>query len=324
MPIRLAAILGFAAATLAAADPAMLRLLPPDAAVMAGMDAVRMKNSPFGQRLVGQTGADSASLDQLIRMTGFDPRRDVNEVLFATPSGVDLETLASPGGGSAAAGRVLFIARGQFDIARLGEAARSQSGFVESYHGVTVIGSKQDDESRMAFLSGSIALAGDAESVRAAIDRHRSGAAPDPALAARIQDVSTRYDFWFLTNESPALTLAPRVPNKTLSGAFRGDLFQAVRRMQIGVKAGALMEISVEAVTRSEKDAVALGDVIRFMSQVLEGNSGAHVSELLQKMDLRTEGATLRFSIAVPPAYVDQLFDPQSGRGRSRGVRVVQ
>ena len=62
-------------------DATLAALIPPDATILAGvhMDAVRA--TPLFQNLVA--GRSFTQLDEFARQNGFDPRRDVREMLIA-------------------------------------------------------------------------------------------------------------------------------------------------------------------------------------------------------------------------------------------------
>src|SRR5580700_1979973 len=76
--------------TASAADSQLLSLVMPDAKVLAGVNVDSAKASPFGMYVLTQLQSNNTQLQQLIALTGFDPTRDVDEVLAATD--------ATPGG----------------------------------------------------------------------------------------------------------------------------------------------------------------------------------------------------------------------------------
>src|ERR1041385_4058545 len=96
-----------------AADPQLLNLVMPDAKVLAGVNVDQAKTSPFGQYLIGQMNAQQdPKLQELIAATGFDPTRDVHEILVASAGGPNQHT-------------GLFVARGSFDPGRIAAFAAS-------------------------------------------------------------------------------------------------------------------------------------------------------------------------------------------------------
>src|SRR5437763_7713041 len=93
-----------------AADPQLLSLVMPDAKVLAGVNVDQAKTSPFGQYVLSQMQSQDAHLKELTTLTGFDPTRDVHEVLVASSGDPNQQT-------------GLAVARGNFDPARILAAA---------------------------------------------------------------------------------------------------------------------------------------------------------------------------------------------------------
>src|SRR3954465_10223225 len=90
--------------TASAADPQLLNLLMPDAKVIAGVNVDQAKGTQFGQYVLNQLQTHDAEMQRLVAQTGFDPRRDVREILVATD-------------GNAQNKIGLGLARGTFDVA---------------------------------------------------------------------------------------------------------------------------------------------------------------------------------------------------------------
>src|SRR5664279_1243671 len=95
---------------LSAADPQLLNLVMPDAKVLAGVNVEQAKGTQFGQFILNQMQTQDSQRQQLALLTGFDPRRDVRELLVAS-DGV-------PGGKTG-----LALASGTFDVGKLTAAA---------------------------------------------------------------------------------------------------------------------------------------------------------------------------------------------------------
>jgi len=81
-----AAVLTVFCGTLPAADPRLLNLVMPDAKILAGVNVAQARTSPFGQYILSQIQNQATGFDQLTALTGFDPRRDVSELLAASNS----------------------------------------------------------------------------------------------------------------------------------------------------------------------------------------------------------------------------------------------
>src|SRR5437764_4969395 len=69
---------------LSAADPGLMNLVMPDAKILAGVNVQQAKGTQFGQFVLNQLQTEDAQMQKLVTLTGFDPRRDVTELLLAS------------------------------------------------------------------------------------------------------------------------------------------------------------------------------------------------------------------------------------------------
>ena len=300
------ALLAIQAAALAA-DPGLLSLVMPDARVIAGAQVDQTKNSLFGQYVLSHMQPDDENFKKFMADTGFDPRRDVNEIVMA--SNFEHNTPES---------RWLIAARGVFNPARIAASAQSNGGTITNFQGVDILSSngKQNETvaaSAIAFFDASSAVMGDLASVKAAIQRRQSKAAASSNLLSKVRDVSAKNDFWFVTLV-PISEFAGAMPDANLQGAMRGDLMQAISQASGGVKFGPTVLISGEAVTRSDKDASALEDVVRFLAGLIQQNrsnnsAAGQISTLLDNLDLKTAGNVMTMSLAIPESQLEQMLE---------------
>ncbi|HUQ91848.1 MAG TPA: hypothetical protein VM120_09210 [Bryobacteraceae bacterium] len=299
-------LLTLAAACLAfAADPALLRMVPPDAAFIAGIHADQVKTSRFGQFLLDQLKSEEASMNKFISATGFDPRRDVAELIVAS---TDVRGKRQ--------GKTLVIARGRFDAARIQSFARLEGSATMTYQGISIWTKGHDEAHSFAILDESTAVAGDTGSLKFAVD-HRDGAtALDAKLVTKITDLSLRYDAWMVS--ATLDRLADDIASPQLEGAMQGNLFKAMDSVVGGVRFGANIEVMAEAQMRSEKDASSLVDVVRFLGGMLQMNSGnndprsTELMSLIEKMDLKATGNQFRMSLMIPEDMIEKLVKPAS------------
>ena len=291
---------------LPAADSSMLNLLMPDAKVVSGVDVERTRNSPFGQYFLNQMGARESGLEKFKEMTGLDPRKDVYEIVVASSdSGASLQT-----GG---AGSVVIV-RGAFDPSKLMQLA-SAHGTVTSYNGTQVI----EADSAWVGLLGNLLVAGPQPGVKSAIDRFRSAKKADAVLVSRIQAASSRHDAWFLTTVSPGALAGNLSSNPNIKGAMSGDLVQGIENISAGVKFGANVIVSGEAMARSNQDATALVDVMRFFASMAQSNGGkSGAMGMLDAVQMTADGRTVKFSLTTPEQEFEKLFVPGLNRVKSR------
>ena len=289
-----------------AADPALLKLVMPDAKVIAGIQVSQTKNSLFGQYILSHMQVDDAGFKSFIAQTGFDPRRDVSEIMIA--SNWDSDTAAS---------RWLVMARGTFDLGKIASAAQGSGVRTSSFQGVNILihsgTAKPDVENAIAFFDGTSAVMGDLASVQAAIGRQRSAAAPSNQLLAKVTDLSSKNDFWFATLV-PVSEFAGAMPDPNLSGAMKGNLLAAINEASGGIRFGDTVNISAEAITRSEKDAQALVDVVKFVAGMVQLNrqnnaAAGQVATLLDSLDCKAAGNVTTISVGIPEVQLEQMID---------------
>jgi hypothetical protein len=296
------------AGLLPAADQQLMGLLMPDAKVVAGINVDQAKNSPLGQYLLSHMQSGDDGLAKLNTMTGFDPRRDLSEVLMAT--------LGKPGQ------QGLVLARGSFDAPRILDAARLGGQSVETYKGVNILTGKDESLTHaLAFLDGGIAIAGDMDSVKAAIDRRSNAGSIDAALAAKVDQLSKSLDAWTVSIVPLAALANEKVPDTRLNGMLSSDVVKAIQQTSGGIKLGAIIQISAEAVARSDKDATALADVVRFLGSMVQANapaaSAAAITSLVQSLDIKADGNTVKVALAIPEEQLESVL-------RSHDQKITQ
>jgi hypothetical protein len=307
--MRLQSILLFAALSATAAfgaDSALLNLVMPEARMVAGMDVERARDSFLGRKLMEQlNGKDAGEFTKFVEMTGFDPRRDLREVIIATP---DANTKNTP---------ALILVRGVFDTGRIngflktaGIAPAETLGGVDFY---TKADSKED--MGFAILDGSLAMLGNKDAVRSALARRTAkGSALTAATYAKVQTMSRGNDIWMVTS-IPVAELSNALPggNNGGGGMMGGDAFKGIEQAAMGVRFTAeTMELTAETVSQTEKDATSIADVVRFLSTMIQMNREKPevkaLATALDAMKLTTEARTTKLSISLPTADMEQMM----------------
>ena len=191
------AVAAFLPGVAAAADPAMLELIMPDARVVMEINLDRIASSPIGQAMSAQMKAELASLrptwqDPQAGLGGLDWSHYAQEVVFA-------------GGAPAGPGKPspsLVIVRGLLDPAWM-ESLNAFRGAKSNYLGVPIL-SSGNGTSVVAFLDGSIAVIGQPADVKAAIRRRGQNTPPSPVLAEGLARFEGQYDAWMISAGSLA------------------------------------------------------------------------------------------------------------------------
>ena len=211
----------------------------------------------------------------------------------------------------------IVAAHGTFNIPKITATAQANGGAIVPYQGVNIVTRLANSDSQvdtvLAFLDGSTALVGDPTSVKAAIDRKKSNAPADGAVLAKAQSISSGKDFWFVTLV-PLSNFSAAIPDPNLSGAMQGNLLAAINQMSGGIRFGDTVTISAEAVTRSEKDAQALVDVVKFFAGLVQLNrqkdpAAGQVATLLDTLQTSTAGNITTISLAIPEQQLEQLLN---------------
>ncbi len=305
-------------AALSAADPGLLRLVMPDAKVVAGLQVDRARDSVFGQFVLAHMQVDDAGFNKFISETGFDPRRDVKEIVIA--SNWESNTPQS---------RWLVMAKGVFDSQKIQHAAEGAGAAVTNFQGTNLYSyaghGTPDADNAIAFLDASSAVLGDVTSVQAAITRQRSGAPASSDLLKKVRDLSVKNDFWFVTLV-PLSEFAGAMPDPNISGAMKGNMLTAINQASGGIRFGDTVTISAEAITRSDKDALALVDVVKFVVGMLQLNRqdnavAGQVSSLLDTLDTKTAGNVMSLSLAIPEQRLEQMIDAIQRPARPPAVK---
>ena len=289
------------------ADPALLSLVMPDAKVIAGANVAQARTSAFGQYVLAHMQPEDASFKSFVAATGFDPRRDIAEIVMA--SNWESNTPES---------RWLITARGSFNPAKIAASVQANNGTIVHFQGRDILSlgkipNQGGTETDVAFLDSSYAVMGDLASVQAAIQRRQSKAAATSSLIAKVGGLSTKNDFWFITLV-PLSEFSYAMPDPNLQGAMKGNLMQAITQASGGIRFGDPVNINAEAITRSDKDASALEDVVRFLANLLQSNrdsnqTAGQVASALDNLDIKTNGNIMTMSLAMPEKQLEQILN---------------
>lgn len=289
----------FAISTAAAAvDPALLKLVMPDAKILSGIQVDQAASSPFGQYMLTQMQPDAGFL-KFISSTGFDPARDLHEILAATP-------------GDTTGHNAVILGRGVFRPDQIIAAAIAEGGTVTQYRGFNVLsGGSSDTTGGVTFLDTTTAVIGDLDSVKAAIDRRIAGSSFTGPLAQKAQEVSASNQAWFATLTPLSEFLNGKIGNGSLNNMTQSNLLQSVLQASGGVNFGSSsVTIAGDAVTASNQNAQALVDVMKFLASMVQMNSGndPKVASLADAATFTANGAVMHFTMSLPEQQIEQLI----------------
>jgi hypothetical protein len=315
---------------MAAADPSLLGLVMPDAKVVTGIEVSQSQASPFGQYVLSQMQLGT-NFDKLATAIGFDPRRDLQEIVAAAAA-ADVQ---GPSQGSEQAQTGLILARGVFQPAKIAAVASLAGAAVSTYKGFEILGnSGSGKNSGVVFLDSSTVATGDVFSLKALIDRRISGAVFSGPLAQTAFAASAANDAWFAT-ATPSAFLAGKLPGLSSGGSNSGGLnpvmlLQSVIATSGGVKfASSVVTASVEAVTNTSQDAQALADVLRFLTSMVQMNrnnnpGGGKVASLADSATFTATGSVMHLTVSLPEQQLEQLLMPAPGAAKAKKVAFAR
>ncbi len=293
----------------AATDTTLLSLLPAESQVVTSMDVDSSRNSAFGQFMLQQITLDS-NMQDFVSQTGFDPRRDLQNFVFGA--------LPSTGGGH---GRFVLLARGLFDQSRISALGKSKGMTSEQIQGVDVLIPQNGAGSvAFAFPEVGIAVFGDRPSVEQVLRNRANPAVLNSTLQDQISKASGSNDAWF-ASIVPGSNFADQVSRQTGSTPAQGArALQGVVQSSGGVRFGNTVQLSFNAVTRSEKDAQSLTDVIRFVSSAMQMQRdkdprAAVLAPAFDNMSLKADGLEVHSTLSFPETDLERLVKMQARGG---------
>jgi len=189
--------------------------------------------------------------------------------------------------------------------------------------------------SAMAFIGSDVMVAGDLVSVKAALDRRSLANSLEPQLATKVNSLSASQDAWAVSI-APFSSFSgatggpagdPMCPMGPMS-ALGGDLFKKITSTSGGIKFGPQIMLSTEMVAADEKNASALGDVVRFLVGMATMSSGpakdapAGLVAMLQGLTVKSEGNVVNLTITVPEEQLESLFNSMPQGMKRPGARI--
>lgn len=291
-------------------DSELLGMVPDNAKVIAGVDLTSAKNSDLGRYFLNHKGQENHGLDEFVASTGFDPRRDLQYFLFES----------SGGGSNNSQDSWSMLAHGTFDPERLRALAAQKGGTVQNVQGVPVLiqDKKSSQTTAICFPDTGLAIMGDFATVQDILVNRATPGVLDPALKREVDAIAASNDVWF------ASLLNGGFLRNHLSGPLNqppqaAQALQSIVESSGGIRFGAMVDLTLNAVARSPQDANSLADVIRFLAGMaqMQGQKDAKASTLanaLANLNLSTNGPNVHITLTVPEKALEQLAADQSDK----------
>ncbi len=278
-------------------DNVLAQMVPGDSITLVGMRMQELKSTPLFQKLVAQEKLPQ--LDEFARDSGFDPRRDVRDLLIAFNGK-----------------QAVLLARGSFHVNVTGKVSKT------NYHGYTIVSggdAAQGHEGGFCILDATLAAAGPLPVLQAALDQYKSGNRNNAtALLARARSISENYQIWgvtagganFISENMPAAGSGPdfgRIFRSLQNTLFEADLRNGLNGM-------------AEGYCVSAQDAKNIADAARGLVGMGRLNTPENQPELLRVWDgikVTQTDRKITLTVDVGQDLVDQILKLiQSGPGR--------
>ena len=264
-------------------DPVLARMVPPGTVSLTGarMDQIRL--TPMYQKMIAESKLPD--VDRFARETGFDPRRDVRELLVAS-NGME--------------GPPVVVARGTFGRITNFSQMKTFKHDIYAIHG--------DDRAGFCLLDDSTAAAGPLPGLYAALDHWRSGApAATPAMLKRIEQFPAGTQLWAVSeggfNFPGGITLRQ-------GSVDFAQIFRNVQQVAFSADLRNGLDAVLEADVKTEEDAKNLGDAARGLIGLARLSVPDQHRELLKVWDgfhVDQHARHIALTAKVPQELIEQL-----------------
>lgn len=314
-------------------DSTNLALLPPDTNSLLGIDVERLRGTSlyrfFEEQSRARESATPSEIDEWAALTGFDPRRDVSELLIVSwqiPGQEFRPGQALP---------FLAIARGQFDAAKLGEQFLAKGAIEEEYRGARLFLFPLDRQEppppdpaetivipppapealpqvAIGFVDKHLAMVGGFDAIAAAIDRKSVGAPPTAAqqsLLERGGELRDGHQIWAISAQ-PAGLLKQGIPQS------HGDtkliqILQSMSESTIAMDLAGGLRGRLAALCGTGEDARLLGDLARgFLAMArFSNNGGDPLTPMLEHVNITENGSSIELAVDIDGPKLDAYLE---------------
>jgi hypothetical protein len=277
-------------------DNVLAQMVPDNTVTLIGMRMEQLKTTPLFQKMVAQE--QLPQLDEFARQFGFDPRRDVRDLLVAmNPT------------------QSVLLARGSFHI-NIPPAAKKVN-----YHGYVIVTGAQPpapsknprhaEQGGFCILDSSLAAAGPLTALEAALDQYKSAKHNNAAvLLARARAIPETYQFWGVTPGGGAL-ISENMPNSQSNGPDFGRIFRSLQDTQFQADLRTGLKGSFEGFCTTAQDAKSLANAARGMVGMGRLQTPENQPDLLKLWDgIKVEQVDRKVTLTTDIAQdlIDQLL----------------
>jgi hypothetical protein len=269
-------------------DNVLAQMVPDATTTLIGMRMEQLKSTPLFQKMIAQEKLPQ--LDDFARESGFDPRRDVRDLL-----------LASNGK------QTVLLARGSFHLNIPATAKRF------NYHGYVIVsnGAAPDEHSGgFCILDSTLAAAGPLPALEAALDqyklRNRNNAV---RLLSRARGIPETYQFWGVTSGGGSY-ISDNMPSSPGAPEF-GRIFRSLQDTMFEADLRNGLKGFFEGWCLSAQDAKNLSNAARGMVGMGRLNTPENQPDLLRLWDgikVEQDDKKVTLTTDIGQDLIDQLL----------------
>jgi hypothetical protein len=264
-----------------AVDSGLAVFIPPDTQVLAGIRFDQLSATPLYRKLA----ARSPAFHEFREQSGFDPARDLHEVL-----------LASDGKS------ILAIAQGAFPLKLPGALYSSP------YKGYTLSG---DELVAVTFLDKGRALAGPVAVVRAAIDQYQSGRRGAPRdLMARAEALPRDAQIWAVMQGWSGVS--PETLREMGNAANLDRVLRAVESASLTADLRSGVHAAFTGDCRTPQDAKTLSESLQGLLGLVRASVPAKRPDMLRAfagIRVTQDARAVKVNVDIPQDLADKLVD---------------
>jgi hypothetical protein len=219
-------------------DNVLAKLVPADAQSLFGARMEQLKTAPLYTKLLGQQKLPQ--LDSFADETGFDPRRDVRDLLVASNGRPNTSVL---------------LARGTFHIAEI-------ANFKKTLYRGYVFYLMPKEDAGFCIMDHTLAMAGPTPVMKAALDHYLSSSRDaSTTLLDQARAVPQQFQIWSVS-VGGADFLSSNLPHEGNAANF-GKIFRSLENTHFQADLSRGLNASAQGQCRTEADAKSLGDAVR-------------------------------------------------------------
>lgn len=266
-------------------DPALATIVPADTIVLAGVKVESIRQTPLYAKYIEKSGM--LRIDELAQKSGFDPRKDLYELLFVS-NGKD----------------AIVMARGKFSPLGLEPKAGGIQVQRMNYKGLTLMG---DEKSAVAFINPSVAVAGATPVLHNFLDHRTETNGIPKVLQGHMDALPPQSQVWAVTVSADKLAaLIPQSGNM----ANLNRLLSGVQYATLSLDLRTGVDLAAQAVYGDEKLAKQTTDALRALLGFARLNTPTEEPDMLKAWDgilVNQVGTTMKLTAQLNNDLVDKL-----------------